>query len=170
MIISVDVTSQGSDSGLMQPMYDDVCERYGVVPETYLVDGGFGKKDDITHVEKNHTQVYSPLYSEDKLLAQGKDPYAAKPKESPEMTAYRARMGTAEAKESYQRRAAIAEFPNADCRNRGLYQFRVRGLAKTKAQTLWHVLAFNWMRMRNWYKPRLRQSAFGNSAIAGRRW
>ena len=158
MIVSVDVTSQGSDSGLMKPMYDDVCARYDVTPENDLVDGGFGKKDDMTHVEKNHTKVYSPLYSEEKLLAAGKDPYAAKPKESPEMTTYRARMGTAEAKAKYQCRAAIAEFPNADCRNRGLYQFRVRGLVKAKAQTLWHVLAYNFMRMRNLVCPLRAQS------------
>jgi len=69
------------------------------------------------------------------------------------MTTYRARMGTAEAKETYKRRAAIAEFPNAECRNRGLYQFRVRGRVKAKAQTLWHVLAYNFMRMRNLVCP-----------------
>ena len=42
----------------------------------------------------------------------------------------------------------IAEFPNADCRNRGLHQFRVRGLVKAKAQTLWHVLIYNYLRMK----------------------
>jgi transposase len=158
MIVSVDVSNQGSDSGLMKPMYDDVCARYDVTPEAYLVDGGFGKKDDVTHVEKNRTQVYSPLYSEKKLLDEGKDPYAARPQESAEMTAYRARMGTAEAKTIYKRRGAIAEFPNAECRNRGLRQFRVRGLVKAKAQALWQVLAFNWMRMRNLVCPLRKQS------------
>lgn len=158
MIVSVDVSSQGSDSGLMKPMYDDVCARYDVTPEAYLVDGGFGKKDDVTHVEQNRTQVYSPLYSEKKLLDEGKDPYAARPQESAEMTVYRARMGTAEAKTIYKRRGAIAEFPNAECRNRGLRQFRVRGLVKAKAQALWHVLAFNWMRMRNLVCPLRKQS------------
>lgn len=153
MIVSVDVTSQGSDSGLMQPMYDDVRERYDVVPGDYLVDGGFVKKDDITHVEQKGTQVYAPLYAEEKQLVAGEDPYAPRPKESPQMTTHRQRMGTTEAKEKYKRRAAIAEFPNADCRNRGLTQFRVRGLAKAKAQTLWHVLAYNFMRMRNLVCP-----------------
>jgi len=158
MVVAVEVISQGSDSGLMQPIYDDVCDRYGVTPESYLVDGGFGKKDDITHVEKHQTKVYSPLYAEEKLIAEGKDPYAAKSGESQEMTAYRARMGTDEAKAIYQRRAAIAEFPHADCRNRGLRQFRVRGLVKAKAQTMWHVLAYNFMRMRNLICPLRAQS------------
>ncbi len=159
MIVSVEVTSQGSDSGLMQPMYNDVCKRYDVTPEDYLVDGGFAKKDDITHVEKNGTKVYAPLYAEEKQLAAGEDPYAERPKESPEMTAHRQRMGTAEAKTKYKCRAAITEFPNAECRNRGLTQFRVRGLVKAKAQTLWHALAYNFMRMKNLVCP-LREMSY----------
>ncbi len=149
LVIAVEVTSHGSDCGLMKPMYDDICDRYGVRPAAYLVDGGDGKKDDVTHVEQQHTQVYSPLYGEKKQLAQGADPYAPRRGESPEMTAYRARMGTDEGKAIYRRRAAIAEFPHAECRNRGLRQFRVRGLAKAQAQTLWHVLAHNFLRLKN---------------------
>ena len=90
LVIAVDVTNQGSDCGLMKPMYDDVCDRYGVRPQAYLVDGGYGKKDDVTHVEQQHTQVYSPLYGEEKQLAKGEDPYAPRRGESPQMTAYRA--------------------------------------------------------------------------------
>jgi transposase len=148
MIVSVDVTSQGSDSGLLKPLYDDVCDRYSVVPRKYLVDGGFGKKEDIAHVERAGTKVYAPLYAEQKQLDQGLNPYAPRDKESAEVTAYRKRMGTPEAKAIYRRRAMIAEFPNADCRNRGLHQFRVRGLVKAKAQTLWHVLSYNYLRMK----------------------
>lgn len=153
LVIAVDVTSQGSDCGLMKPMYDDVCTRYGVRPKAYLVDGGYGKKDDVTHVEQQQTQVYSPLYGEKKQLEQGQDPYAARRGESPEMTAYRARMGTDQGKALYRRRAAIAEYPHAEFRNRGLRQFRVRGLVKAQAQTLWHVLAHNFLRLKNLVCP-----------------
>lgn len=159
MVIAVELTSQGSDSGLMKPMYDDVAERYGVTPKEYLVDGGFSKKEDITHVEKQGSEVLAPLYAEQKQVAEGKDPYAARSNESDEMTAHRERMGTANAKERYKCRSAIAEYPNADCRNRGLTQFRVRGLVKAKAQTLWHVLAFNLLRMKKLYCP-LRERSY----------
>jgi transposase len=158
LVVSVDVTSQGSDNGLMKPMHQDVCERYDMVPQDYLVDGGFAKKNDITEVEKNGTAVYAPLYGEQKKIDAGQDPYAGRSGESEEMTAHRLRMGTAEAKTKYKRRNAIAEFPNADCRNRGLTQFRVRGLVKAKAQTLWHVLAFNFTRMQNLCCPLREQS------------
>lgn len=147
LVLTVDVTSQGSDAGLMHPRYDDLCARYGVVPQNYLVDGGFSKKEDVIHLEREGTKVHAPLYAEEKQLAAGADPYAARPNEGPEMTAYRQRMGTPEGKAVYQRRAAIAEFPHADCRNRGLLQFRVRGRVKAKAQALWHALAFNFLRL-----------------------
>ena len=55
--------------------------------------------------------------------------------------AWRARMGTVAAQEIYQARPGIAEFSNAGCRNRGLYQFAVRGLEKVKCEVLWQVLA-----------------------------
>ena len=64
-------------------MYDEVRARYDRRPTAYLVDGGFGKKDDVTYVEQNQTAVYSPLYAEQKLLDQGKDPYAARPQRVP---------------------------------------------------------------------------------------
>lgn len=147
MIIAVELTSQGSDSGLMGPMYEKIRKDYSPTPCRYLVDGGFTHRDDVTQLEAAGTKVYAPLYQEEKQLQQGKDPYAAKPGDSTEMGAFRVRMGTPEAKDIYKRRASIAEFPNADCRNRGLTQFRVRGLVKAKAQTLWHVLAFNFSRM-----------------------
>ena len=48
--------------------------------------------------------------------------------------------------ERLQLRAATAELPNAHLRNQGVYQMRVRGLAKVKAALWWHVLALNLMR------------------------
>lgn len=147
MVVAVEVTSQGSDSGLMGPMYKKIRTDYAPTPDKYLVDGGFTHRDDVTTLEADGTRVYAPLYQEEKQLEQGKNPYQGKSGDSAEMAAFRVRMGTQEAKNIYKQRAAIAEFPNADCRNRGLTQFRVRGLIKAKAQTLWHVLAFNFCRM-----------------------
>ena len=105
--------------------------------------------NDIVQLEQAGTTVYGVIMNADKQIAAGKNPYAAKPKDKPEMAAFRKRMGTAEAQQTYSQRAGIAEFPNAECRNRGLGQFRVRGRSKAKAQTLWHVLAHNFNRLRN---------------------
>jgi len=149
VIVGVDVTNEGSDAGLLAPMYDDVCERYGTVPEKYLADGGFSKKDGVTHLERNGTEFFGVLFNEKKQLEEGKDPYEKRPKENKHYTAFRERMGTEQAKEVYRRRAPAAEFPNANCRKQGLQQFSVRGLAKTKSQSLWHALAYNFRRFIN---------------------
>lgn len=146
LIVGVEVSNQGGDAGLMAPMHEQLEADYQRVPQAYLVDGPFATIADVTHLERAGTKVHAPVFGEQKQIAAGKDPYARKPSDSDEMASFRARMSTAEAKELYQQRPRIAEFPNADCRNRGLHQFRVRGLVKSKAQTLWHVLAFNFMR------------------------
>ena len=52
-------------------------------------------------------------------------------------------MKTAAAKEIYKERASTAEFPNAGCRNRGLHQFRLRGLRKARTIAVWHALVHN---------------------------
>ena len=56
------------------------------------------------------------------------------------------RMGSEEAKAIYKERAATAECVNAQARNRGLIQLRVRGRLKAKAIALWYALAHNVMR------------------------
>ena len=47
-------------------------------------------------------------------------------------------MGTGQAREIYQERAAAAECCNAQVRNRGLRQFGVRGLDKLRNVARWH--------------------------------
>jgi len=55
-------------------------------------------------------------------------------------------MGTEEAKTKYKQRSKT-EWPNAECRNRGLQQFLVRGLERVKSVILWYVLTHNLFRM-----------------------
>jgi transposase len=147
LIVGVEVVSSGGDQGQMGSMHEKICGHYGKTPEAYLVDGGFSATDDIVRVEQRGTKVYGVIQNEQKLLDEGKDPYAAKRYDPPEMAAYRTRMGSPEAQQKYSLRSSIAEFSNAECRNRGLIQFRVRGLVKAKAQTMWHALAHNFNRL-----------------------
>lgn len=147
VIVSVDVTNSGSDRGQMQPMQEDVEQRYGKAPEQYLVDGGFATKEDITALERSGSQVFAPVQREEQMRDKGQDPYARRSGDTDEMFGFRQRMATDPAKETFKRRPSIAEFPNAECRNRGLNQFRVRGLEKVKVVTLWYALTFNFLRM-----------------------
>jgi hypothetical protein len=81
------------------------------------------------------------------LRKKGVDPYARQRRDTDETFAFRKRMGTDAAKALFKQRSSIAEFPNAECRNRGLHQFRVRSLVKVKAIALWHAVTFNLLRM-----------------------
>lgn len=147
LIVGVEVTNSGSDRGQMAPMHETVGQRYHIIPEHYLIDCGFFTNEDITTLEQRGSKVYAPIRGEDSMRKKGTDPHARQKKDTDETYAFRQRMATEEAKARYKQRPAIAEFPNAECRNRGLYQFRVRGLEKVKAVALWHGLTFNLMRM-----------------------
>jgi len=151
VIVSVAVTNNGSDGGQMVPLYEDVCERYGKVPDNYIVDGGFSTNDDITQVEQSGSQVVAPMTHEDRILKRGGDPHKPRKGDSEEMAAFRERMKSDESKSLLKERPSIAEFPaeflNPECRNRGLHQFRVRGLQKVRTSSLWYAITFNFMRM-----------------------
>jgi transposase len=146
IILNMDVSSEGSDAGQMKPMMDEIKEDVGQAPKILLTDGGFSTIDDIEETTQGGTSVYTPVKEEAKQKAAGKNPFAPKPKDSPTIAEWRRRMGTAEAKELYKLRAPTAELPNARLRNQGVYQMRVRGLAKVKAALWWHVLALNLLR------------------------
>jgi transposase len=143
VVVGVDVNNAGTDGGLMSPMIEQIERRYQRRPDEYLADGGFVKLTDITQAEAQGIAVYLPIMEEEEKRGQGIDPYAPLKGDTPEVACWRARMGTAEAKAIYPERAASAELTNAGCRNRGLWQFLVRGLAKVKAIALWHALANN---------------------------
>ncbi len=147
IIVSVEVTNNGSDGGQMAPRHADIHQRYGKYPDNYLIDGGFATKDDITQVERRGTRVYAPILQESFMRARNHDPHARQPRDSDEMFAFRQRMATEAAKTLYQQRSSVAEFPNAECRNRNLKQFLVRGLEKVRTISLWHALTFNFLRM-----------------------
>ena len=55
-------------------------------------------------------------------------------------------METDEAQAIYRERASSVEWVLAVMRNRGLQQFRVRGLQKVKAVLLWFALLHNLLR------------------------
>jgi transposase len=148
VIIGVDLTNIGSDGGQMEPMVQQIEAEQAPLPQgaEYYVDGGFTNRKDIESVGQRGVTVFAPVKEAEEQERQGKDPYVAKPRDTPQVAAWRERMGTEEAKKKYKQRSKT-EFPNAVCRNRGLQQFLVRGLEKVKAVVLWHVLLHNLLRM-----------------------
>jgi hypothetical protein len=143
VITGVEVGTVGSDQGQMGVMVQQHENRYGQVPGEVLVDGGFAKKSDIEQVSSLGVTVYAPVQKPKKA---GQDPYARRPEDSDVIGEWRGRMGSEAGKAIYRERASTAECVNAAARNRGLYQFLVRGLRKIKAVALWFALAHNLVR------------------------
>jgi len=133
----------------MGPMLDQLQERHAQTPGEYLVDGGFASREDIDYAATEHeTKVYAPVREKEKKEKAGKDPFAPLPGDKPAVAEWRQRMGTPEAQQLYHLRASTAEWTNAQARNRGLYQVRVRGLRKVRAVLLWYALVHNMVQAR----------------------
>jgi len=143
-VVAVSVTNEGTDQGLLEPMLEQLHQRYGRCPPDMLVDGGFATVHGIQTAAESHSRVYAPVKPPKNPR---NDPYRPRRSDSPAVAAWRARMATQEAKEIYKQRAATAECVNAQLRNRGLRQFPVRGMLKAKAIVLWHALAHNLSRI-----------------------
>ena len=142
VIVGVGVATVGSDQGELAPMLEQVTERCGQAPEAWLVDGGYTAHEQI-EAASERTAVYGPVpQPRDPRI----DPHAPKASDSAAVAAWRARMGSAQAKELYKERAATAECVNAQARNRGLTQFLVRGTGKVTCVMLFFALAHNLMR------------------------
>lgn len=146
IVVGVDVINVGSDSGQLRPMVEQIEDRFDRVPKRVLADGDFATLDDIAHLgAEKKIEVYAPIKDAEKQKAKGQDPYQPKDKDGPAVGAWRTRMGTEAAKETYKRRAATAEWVNARLRNFGLRQLVVRGLSKVRAVVLLFALAHNLM-------------------------
>jgi len=145
-VVAVSVTNEGTDQGLLEPMLEQLRQRYGRCPSEMLVDGGFATVDGIQAAAASGSRLYAPVKPPKNPK---NDPYRPRRSDSQAVAEWRARMATQEAKGIYKQRAWTAECVNAHARNRGLWQFRVRGMLKAKAIVLWYALAHNLSRMIN---------------------
>jgi transposase len=138
IVIAATAEAVGSDRGLLQPMLNALCKRFGRLPKRYLVDGGFNKNDDTEWAAEHGVKVYGPAIRNKHQT----DPYAPRPDDAPGVAAWRARMRSPHGKGVYKRRA-LAECINARFRNWNLHQFTVRGQAKVNTVLQWFALTNN---------------------------
>jgi transposase len=143
VIVGVDVTNAGTDAEELPPMLDQLEERYDRLPQEALVDGGFATVDTIEDASERGCTVYAPLKDKEKQEAKGKDPHAPKKGDSEAVAQWRSRMGTEAAKSIYRLRCQTAEWVNAQCRNRGLWQMPVRGRPKCRIVALLYAITHN---------------------------
>ena len=144
IIVGVAVTAQGTDAGLAAPMEEQVSKRLGQHPASYLIDGGFNSRADITTLARRGVDVYMPV-REPRNKA-GNERYQPGQGDTSEVKAWRERMATEEAKDIYRGRASTAEWANAQVRWHGLSRFTVRGLAKVTTFMLLVAVAHNLFR------------------------
>lgn len=142
VVVAVDVDNVGSDAGLHEGLVADVEERYGTVPAEWLVDAGFPTLATVQSMPDGCALIAPVMAPRDPR----RDPHAPLPGDPPAVAAWRERMGTAAAKATYRLRAASAELVNAHVRNRGLYQFPVRGRRRANCVLLLHAIAHNVVR------------------------
>jgi transposase len=145
IIVGVDVVNQ-LDQGQMAPMLEQLHKSYAQYPREHLVDGGFATWKDIETATEKDVTVLSPL---PKPNRKGQDPSQPRESDGPGVKAWRERMTTPEAKETYKHRAATIEWANALARMRGFQQMLVRGMHKVRAVLLWFALAHNLMQTQN---------------------
>ena len=144
IIVGVAVASSGTDAGQAAPMEEQLFRRTGRRPDSYLMDGGFATREDITALEQRGVSVYAPVRSP--RNKPGQERYSPRYEDGPEVVRWRRRMATSEAKAIYRQRASVAEWTNAQMRHRGVRQFNVRGLARVTSVMLLVAVAHNLMR------------------------
>lgn len=139
LVCGVGVSNIGSDQGELVPAVDRLERAFDRRPAEILADGGYVTLPDVEALEACGTAVYAPPMS-------GRPRASDRPSrhpDSPAVATWRARMETPEGQLLYRLRAATAEWVNALARNRGLQQYRVRGLEKVRSVLLWYALAHN---------------------------
>ena len=144
VIVGVSVTSEGTDAGQAAPMEEQVAMRTGQHPDSYLMDGGFATREEITALEQRDVTVYAPVKPPRNKPEHER--YEPRYGDGPEVAQWRQRMATDEAKAIYRQRGAVAEWTNAQVRLHGVSQFSVRGVAKVTSVMLLVAVAHNLLR------------------------
>jgi transposase len=102
-IVGVDVSSEGNDHHLSEPMRKQVQERTGQTVAEHLMDGGFLVKEDIEKAAEQGTTLYVPPKPPRNKELRGSE-YEPMPGESQVLRDWRARMGSEQGQEIYRQR------------------------------------------------------------------
>jgi transposase len=142
VIVGVEVSNNGSDSGQAPAMIEQIEKRTGSKPKDYLVDAAYTDKTSVDRLDGMEVTLYGAVPER-----WGQDPFKPQMNDSAAVSAWRKRMGSNEAKQIYKERAPTIERVNADVRTyRTMDRMLVRGTKKVRCIALWNALAFNLMR------------------------
>ena len=142
--ISTSRSNSCGDMGQVEQTFDEIQQRLGAKPQSYLVDGGYAKRESIDRLTKKGVTVYAPPQHNPKT----RDPDKPRQRvDSPQVAAWKARMQTSEAKQVYKQRASTIETINGDLKeHRGMRRFAVRGLRRVQSVLTLCVLTYDLLR------------------------
>jgi len=143
VIYGVDIVTtldQGTASRMMAKVHSRLTKLGMLLPKNWIGDAAYSGKDDIN--------AAAELFPNCRYFAppQGcKEEEAKKHKktDSEAIKKWRDQIGSDDVKKMYKKRSSTAEFSNAQIKNHGLKEFRVRGLLKVKGMALLHAIAQN---------------------------
>jgi len=147
-IVGVQINNIGSDMGSLTPMTEQIEERTGELPTTLLADGGHAKAEDIVATMAKGVDALVPPAENAKSIEQLKLEGAPAG-----VIAWRERMETPEAKETYRARAGLCELANAHQKSHhNITELLVRGVDKVTCVILMSALASNLAQhARHWF-------------------
>ena len=146
LIVAQRVTQNVTDNGSLAPMIDQVEQRCGAPPGTALADSGFFSIDNIEQMEQRNIDAYVPdsnLASELNLGTRCRVKAHA-----PAHRRMRAKLRSPDGQAAYARRKAVVEPVFGVLKQqRGIRQFRTRGLQNVNNEFALATLAFNITRL-----------------------
>lgn len=145
LIVGVQVSQQGNDTGLASPMLEEVQANLGKKPTAFVADTSYFCRDEIVALTEKGCIPYVGI--PDKSVTP-ESRYQPKKDDPKEVAEFRVRMGREEGKEMLKLRGAVAELVHAVMDQWNLDRVRVRGLKKVKTILLWFALVHNWVRTR----------------------
>ncbi len=104
VIVGVSVTNNGSDTGQAPPMIEQIEQRTGGRPKDYLVGAAYTDKASVDALAAREVTLYGAVPARN-----GKDPFQPQLNDSAAVSAWRRRMGSAQAQEIYKQRAPTSE-------------------------------------------------------------
>ena len=145
-IVAQRVTQNVTDNGSLEPMLDQTEQRCGRPPDEALADSGFFSIDNLKHMEQRKIEGYVPDSNMARALnLGGRCRTRAK---APAHRRMRAKLRSPDGQAAYARRKAVVEPVFGVLKQqRGMRQFRTRGLNNVNNEFTLAALAYNITRL-----------------------
>ena len=150
LIVAQRVTHNASDNHSLQPLVEQVEQRCGASPGEVLADSGFFSGENVRELERRGIGVYVPDSALAHELNTGKRAQRAGCARirSPHLRRLRQKLRSPAGRATYGRRKAVVEPVFGVLKQqRGMRQFRTRGLAKVGIEFTLATLAYNLTRI-----------------------